>query len=203
MRIIIVAGSPYQTFNQYTYQESDYLIGIEDGACQIINKGLTLDLAVGDFDTTKNFELIKTHAKLLKQYSPIKNEIDLELAFKHIKDNNLQGEILVYNACMGRMDHELITIKLLSKYQDLPITLINEKESITYITKDTTLHKSNKRFSLIPFEETEISIHNALYNLPKTTLSFKDSYTSSNKCIPSEDAIIKIYFGGIFLIKEL
>lgn len=203
MRIIIVASSPYQTFNKYEYLDGDYLIGIEDGAYQIIKQNLRLDLAIGDFDTTNNFDIIKQHAVILKQYSPIKDEIDLELAFKYIISNNFKGEIIVYNACMGRMDHELITIKLLKKYHNLQITLINETESIKYITTDVLIEKGNKRFSLIPFENVTLEIINAKYSIPKTILTSNDVYTSSNKTLDDLDTIIKIYDGGIYLIKEL
>lgn len=202
MRIIIVASSPYKTFDKYIYNENDFLIGIEDGAYDIIEKGFKLQYAVGDFDTTSHLEKIKKSALEIDIYSPIKDEIDLELALKYIIKNNLQGEILIYNACMGRMDHELITIKLLIKYDQLPITLISEKEEIRYINKDYILSKGAHRFSLIPIKDVCLEIINAKYPLPKTNLTILDNYTSSNKTHDTLDTKIKIYSGGVILIKE-
>lgn len=202
MRIIIVASSPYKTFDKYIYNENDFLIGIEDGAYDIIEKGFKLHYAVGDFDTTLHLEKIKKSALEIDIYSPIKDEIDLELALKYIIKNNLQGEILIYNACMGRMDHELITIKLLIKYCQLPITLISEKEEIRYINKDYVLSKGALRFSLIPIKDVCLEIINAKYPLPKTKLTILDNYTSSNKTHDTLDTKIKIYSGGVILIKE-
>ena len=130
MRIIIVAGSKCNTFSNYNYQDNDYFIGIEDGGYEIIKKGYSLDLAIGDFDTTSYFEEVKLHAKKLIKYSPIKDQIDLELALMYIEENFKDEEIYIYNATQGRMDHELITIKLLIKYQHLNIHLINQEELV-------------------------------------------------------------------------
>ncbi len=200
MRIIIVAGSPYKTFDRYIYQEGDFLIGIEDGAYEIKKRGLRLDLAVGDFDTTKYFDEIKTYAKVLKVYPKEKAEIDLELAFKYLIDHNLNGDIYIYDALMGRMDHELITIKLLIKYQDLKINLIGLDEQILYLSKSIRIPKGKRRFSLIPLKSVTLEIINALYNLPKKRLTLEDNFTSSNEVLENLDTIINIYDGGVILV---
>ena len=96
------------------------------------------------------------------------------------------------------MDHELITIKLLIKYQHLNIHLINHNEEILYINKSYKINKKDTRFSLIPFNEVTLDIVGAIYPLPKTTLDITCNYTSSNKTIDA--AIINIYSGGIILI---
>ena len=198
MRIIIVAGSKCNTFCNYNHLENDYFIGIEDGGYEIIKKGYSLDLAIGDFDTTNYFEEVNLSAKKLIKYSPIKDQIDLELALMYIEENFKDCEVYIYNATQGRMDHELITIKLLIKYQHLNIHLINHNEEILYINKSYKINKKDTRFSLIPFNEVTLDIVGAIYPLPKTTLDITCNYTSSNKT--KEHAIINIYSGGIILI---
>ena len=128
MRIIVVAGSECNTFKNYKYQENDFFIGIEDGGYEIIKRGFSLDLAVGDFDTTSHLSEISASAKQILKYSPIKNEIDLELALIYIKEHYLNEEVYIYNATQGRMDHELITIKLLIKFKEVSLHLINDNE---------------------------------------------------------------------------
>ena len=59
----------------YKYQENDFFIGIEDGGYEIIKRGFSLDLAVGDFDTTSHLSEISASAKQILKYSPIKNEV--------------------------------------------------------------------------------------------------------------------------------
>ena len=97
MRIIVVAGSKYQNFDSYSYLDGDYFIGIEDGAYEIIKRGFTLNLALGDFDTTTHYnEIINESLKVLK-YPKEKDEIDLELALKYIEENctEIQFPVLI------------------------------------------------------------------------------------------------------------
>ena len=202
MRIIIVAGSKHQTFHEYKKQDGDFFIGIEDGAYEIIKHGYNLDVAVGDFDTTTHYDEICAKALNIIKYPKEKDEIDLELALMYVLNNYPEHEVYVYNATQGRIDHELITIKLLIKYHNLNIHLINDSEEVVYLTSDYLISKPNIRFSLIPFSNCCIEIIGAKYNLPKTTLSINDNFTSSNQSL-SNNTIIKIYDGGIILIKEV
>lgn len=202
MRIIIVAGSKYQNFHTFKYENEDFLIGIEDGAYEIIKRGYQLDLAIGDFDTTTHYQEILDKALSVKKFPKEKDEIDLELALKYIIDYNLNSKILIYNATLGRIDHELITIKLLIKYHNLDIHLMNEFEEVMYLTNNYQIIKSNIRFSLIPLEKVELEVKGSLYELPRTTLNILDCYTSSNMTLDVPTNIY-IYNGGIILVKEV
>ena len=202
MRIIIVAGSKYQNFDTYQYTENDYFIGIEDGAYEIIKRGFKLDLAIGDFDTTSHYDEIIKKALKVEKFPKEKDEIDLELALKYITNYNLNADIYIYNATLGRLDHEMITIKLLMKYQHLNIHLMNGIEEILYLTNNYVIRNQYKRFSIITFEEAIIEVKGSLYELPKTKLSLKDCYTSSNKTNDTP-TYINIYSGGVILVKEV
>ena len=195
--IIIVANSPYHNFDNYIYNKEDKFIGIEDGALEIINRGFKLDLAIGDFDHTTNLELIKKEANLLISFPKDKDQIDLELALMYLKDQLIKDEIRIYNAVYGRIDHELITIKLLYKYDMLNLKLFSDHEIIYLIDKDTYL-PDNKTFSLIPLNDVELSIDNAKYNLKRTIIKLNDNFTSSNQSL--NNTLIKIYNGKIILI---
>lgn len=200
MRVIIVASSPYKNFASYQYQEGDFLIGIEDGAYEIKKRDLPLELAIGDFDTTKHFDEIKTYAKQLEIYPQEKDEIDLELALKYLVKHNINSEILIYDAIMGRMDHELITIKLLIKYAMLQISLIGMNETITYANHSVVIPSGKTRFSLIPLNDVTLEIKDALYPLVKTKLTILDNFTSSNQALENIDTKINIYDGGVILV---
>ena len=200
MRIIVVAGSKYQNFDTYEFKQDDYLIGIEDGAYEIIKRGFTLDLVLGDFDTTTHLDEILKNANNVIKYPKEKDEIDLELALKYIEEHYSNNEVYIYNATSCRMDHELITIKLLIKYANLNIHLMNGIEEVIYITNSYTINEQNKRFSLIPFSDVELEIIGSLYEIPKTRLSILDCYTSSNKT--KDYTTINVYNGGVILVKE-
>lgn len=201
MRIIIVAGSKYQNFDSYAYNDKDFLIGIEDGAHEIIKRGYKLDLTLGDFDTTSYLDEIISNANEVIKYPKEKSEIDLELSLKYIETHYPSSEVYIFNATLGRMDHELITIKLLIKYAHLNLHLMNNEEEIIYLTSNYVLDKPNCRFSLIPFESVDIEVKGALYELPRTKLSISDCYTSSNQT--KDITYINIYNGGVILVKEV
>ena len=97
MRIIVVAGSKYQNFDTYEFKKDDYLIGIEDGAYEIIKRGFTLDLVLGDFDTTTHLDEILKNTNNVIKYPKEKDEIDLELALKYIEEHYSNNEVYIYN----------------------------------------------------------------------------------------------------------
>ncbi len=196
--IIIVAGSPYHNFDQYEIKENDYYIGLESGCQEIIKRGLNIDLAVGDFDHIDNLNSLTKYIKQLIKYPREKDEIDLELAFKYLRDKKVKDEIRVYNAVYGRIDHELITFKLLYQYDDLNIKIISDNE-ITYLGQKEIKIKKDKRFSLIPLDDVKINITGAKYNLNNTILTLNSNYTSSNYSII--DTTIKID-GKIIIVEE-
>lgn len=202
MRIIIVAGSKYHNFNTYNYVDGDLFIGIEDGAYEIIKRGYELSLSIGDFDTTTHLDEILKSSIEIKKYPKEKDEIDLELALKYIDNHYPDCEIFIYNATLGRLDHELVTIKLLIKYQNLNIHLMNEFEEVIYLTSNYCIEESDKRFSLIPFMDVELEVIGARYELPRTILKVCDCYTSSNRTLSSK-TYINIYSDGIILVKEV
>lgn len=195
MSIIIVASSPYHNFDQYIYNKDDILIGLEDGCYEIIKRNLPLDIAVSDFDTTKYLDEIKTKAKIFIQYPSKKDQIDLELALMYVKEHYRNEQIHIYNALYGRMDHELITIKLLYKY---PNIILHSDTETLFLVKDYYVIPNNTKFSIINFDDVELEIHNSEYNLARRIVSKNDSYTSSNKSI--KNAYIKIYRGEVILV---
>ena len=80
MRTIIVANSPIKSFYKiYKNQPNDYLIGVDGGAISIIDRNLQLDLAIGDFDSTNQLELIRQKALKILVY-PIEYDL-IELIF--------------------------------------------------------------------------------------------------------------------------
>ena len=85
---------------------------------EIIKRGYKLSLSIGDFDTTTHLDEILKSSIEVKKYPKEKDEIDLELALKYIDSYYQDCEILIYNATLGRLDHELVTIKLLIKYKN-------------------------------------------------------------------------------------
>lgn len=200
MRTIIVANSPVKSFHKiYQHQSNDYLIGVDGGSISIINKNIQLDLAIGDFDSTTELELIKQKAIKVLTYPIKKNETDLELAII----NSPSDDIYIYDNIGGRLDHEILAINLLYKYQNKNITILNETNKIVYLKegKYNIAIEHYNHFSFIIPNQAIVSTSNTLYNLNYQQLSNIDTYCTSNNVLDkNKDIEIEIHQGGIILI---
>ncbi|MBQ8293505.1 MAG: thiamine diphosphokinase [Bacilli bacterium] len=197
MRAIIVASSPYQLFDKlYTPLEGDLIVGV-DGGCKAITK-YNIDIAFGDFDSLNT--LVK--ANKIYRYSPQKDETDLELAVEALKEE--VDEFLIFNATGGRLDHFLANLKLLERYPDLNIAIIDEHNQITCINEGVYNIKKGKYkyFSLIPCIDSNVSITNALYEITKKDVSVTDTYTVSNQ-VKNDEAQITVHQGRLYLIESI
>lgn len=197
MRAVIVASSPYKTFNKlYIPKFDDLIVGV-DGGCKVITK-YPIDVAFGDFDSLD----IKIEAKKIYRYSPQKDETDLELAIETLKAE--VDEFIIYNATGGRLDHFLANLKLLERYPDLNITIIDEYNTIKCINEGVyNIKKSKyKYFSLIPCTNANVSITNALYEIEKKDVLATDVYTVSNQLKDGEATII-VHKGLLYLIQSI
>lgn len=200
MRTIIVANSPIKSFYKiYKHQPNDYLIGVDGGAISIIDRNLQLDLAIGDFDSTNQLELIKQKALKILVYPIEKNETDLELAIM----NSPTNDIYIYDNIGGRLDHEILSVNLLYKYQDKNITILNETNKIVYLKKGkyNIAMEHYNHFSFIIPNKAIVSTNNTLYNLNNQQLSNMDTYCTSNNILDkNKDIEIEVHQGGIILI---
>ncbi|GGF11408.1 thiamine pyrophosphokinase [Halobacillus andaensis] len=115
-RYAIVGGGPKEYIpNLSTYKNEDIIwIGADQGAEVIVEYGLPLSAAIGDFDSVSasSMETIKKEAHELMVYPNEKNETDLELAILYAQEQEAR-HILFFGVTGGRMDHTLINIQTL------------------------------------------------------------------------------------------
>lgn len=117
MSVVAIVGSGPKAYlpdlTQYE-AEVDIWIGADLGGIAILDQGIKLDYAVGDFDsvTAEQKEEILEQALHIDVYSEIKNETDLELALN--KAYNIKAKkIYLFGITGGRLDHALINVQLL------------------------------------------------------------------------------------------
>ncbi len=201
MRVIIIGNSPVKSFKKdYQFKNGDYLIACDNGIAEATS--YEVDLAIGDFDSGGS-NLI-SYALSNQVYPAIKDQTDLELALLQVEKLANVSEILIYDASGGRLDHYLINLKLIAKYQNkyhCKIKLITEKEEITYLTiGDYLIPNQNYQYlSLINFDKVSLLLDGLKYNLPKTLLLDENTLTISNEFVKDE-ARITIYSGATYLI---
>lgn len=201
MKIIIVANSPIKSFHKiYHLNPSDYFIGIDGGCQELLKRKIIPDIAIGDFDSTDSFNLIKEKSIETKVYPTKKNETDLELALMHLDDIKGAGNLIIeiYDAISGRLDHELVAIRLLRKYAKYNLRLIDDKNTIQYanVNSTTVLDNNLAYFSIFPVGNTIISVKNAAYPLENVHLTEYDTYTTSNKPLDDKTRPVIIVHQG-------
>lgn len=117
MSIVAIVGSGPQShlpnLNKYV-DEVDHWIGADRGALKLLEEGIPVEYAVGDFDsvTGEERELIFEQSLHCEPYNPDKNETDLEIALQRAFALRPQ-KIYLFGVTGGRLDHALINIQLL------------------------------------------------------------------------------------------
>lgn len=198
MRAILVASAPNDSFeNLYVPQPFDLIIGV-DGGCKNITK-YEIDIAFGDFDSLT----VPLNAKAIYRYNKEKDETDLELALQQIIEMGNIDEIIIYNATGGRLDHFLCNLKLLERYVDYNITIIDEQNKISCLNVGSYIidRTDYQYFSLIPCVDSNVTIKKALYEITNKDILRTDTYTVSNEFIEDE-VFITVNQGMIYLIES-
>lgn len=126
MKVIIVAGGNYEEdlvkslINET--EEDIFIIGADRGALSLIQSGIKIDLAIGDFDsvTEEERETINTYSREVVGLNPLKDATDLELAidnalFECRIKRGYYNTIYLFAATGTRLDHTFANINLLYK----------------------------------------------------------------------------------------
>lgn len=204
----IVANGPMDMLPDLNiYKETvDLWIGADRGALVLIEAGLDVDYAVGDFDSVNETEavLIKQAARYFKQCPVEKDDTDLEIAIKLALENKPRM-IYLFGVTGGRLDHTLINIQLLhriaqSDVRGLLIDRLNQVE-LTYPGTYKVVHDPNYPIlSFIPFSEHiyELTLSGFYYKLVDATLTWGQTLCLSNKLIANNGTFS--YREGILLL---
>lgn len=122
MNILIVLNQAFE-FNQDTGH--DYVIGVDGGCRYCLDNELTMNLAIGDFDSlaTELLETLKRRAIPIEHHAPEKDATDCELAIRHAM--GLQPDsITVTGVLGGRADHSLANLLCLATQTgSVPVTM--------------------------------------------------------------------------------
>ena len=190
MRYIIVCAGENHFDKLYEHNVNDFIISV-DGGYEYLNKlNLIPDIHLGDNDSSENKNYVVK--KEVIKYNPIKDDSDLALAINYILNNSNKEEVIVYNATGNRLDHYEANIRLLLKHPDINIKIIDDKNLIYVINKDTFIFKSDYKYiSFFNYESyTIISVDGFKYNLDNYKMKKHDNFCLSNEIITK--GIVKV-----------
>ena len=183
-RIALFAGGDLTAVNR----DFDLFVGVDRGAFYLLKQGLPLDLAIGDFDSVSDEELlrIKAGAKEVIQAQPEKDDTDLELAVLACFERYPDACLTIFGAFGGRLDHALANVFLpsnekIAQYME-KIFLEDEQNLLTYVPKGRHEIRpvTGKRYlAFLPSDDAALTIEGAKYPLNKDNFFFKKVYASN------------------------
>jgi len=179
----------------------DFVIGIDAGAETLLESGVKVDLAIGDFDSLKNKDLLKKINHL--EYPKEKDYSDTEIAVTHAISLGYD-EIILTNMLGGRTDHLLFNISILYRiFKEGKFTKILEnKEEIYIFDKSIEVQTDiNDIVSIFPlfgkvvFEESK----GLYYPLKGKSVELGETLTLSNTVV-SNPVYVELKEGVAILI---
>ncbi|SHN15655.1 thiamine diphosphokinase [Gracilibacillus kekensis] len=210
MNIGIVAGGPQEALADLAiYKDKvDLWIGADLGASYLLDQNITIDIAIGDFDSidhnTKN--KIKYSASIYKEYPIEKNETDLELAIEKALTYD-PDSIFLFGVTAGRLDHELANIQLLYRLldQNTKAVIIDRQNEIAMFKpgKYQVCSNHNNQISFIPFSSTvqDLTLEGFYYPLSNETISWGSTRCISNHLIKQHGTFL-FNHGILIMIKS-
>ncbi|NLC95136.1 MAG: thiamine diphosphokinase [Bacilli bacterium] len=205
MIVNIVAGSPFD-LELLNMHPSDITIGVDYGAIRLLNMGIALDYAFGDFDSISLEDLnrLEKICKNINKYKIEKNNTDTELAFEFVL--TLKPKVInLFGVTGKRLDHFLSTLFLFERIKNTECELyIYDEHNKIYLKKPGTYNIKKSTYKYISFfmydKPVTLALKNFKYGLDNYLLKNQDSLCISNE-ITGDYGIIS-FTGGHLLIVE-
>ncbi len=184
----------------------DIKIAADAGLLNAKLLGVTIDVALGDFDSLGD-KISEIPEKAEKVTVPCeKDETDTQLAVNEALKRGAD-EIVIIGGLDGRLDHTLSNIAILEAMNEMriPAVIANGQNRVRYIKSTSTLiARSGYRYmSLIAAEKTVkgVSVEGCKYPLDNARLTNKFQFAVSNE-ITGNCALVSVRKGGLYIIES-
>ena len=183
---IVCAGENHFK-NLYIKDEEEVIIGVDCGLTVLKNMNVDISYFFGDCDSLNNSDkdLLKYIPSNL--YKAEKDQTDLELALDFVIENyKVNDKIIIYNATGKRLDHYEGALRLLKKFCDYDIELVDDLNHISVYKKSQEKYYFKKNeFKYISFfniyPDTIITLVGFKYPLDHYLMKENDCLCISNQ----------------------
>lgn len=204
--VIIASGTIGNIFDyKKIIKEADLIICADGGLRYLDMLSINPHVILGDFDSVDLSLIEKYRNRNIKiyDYPTRKDATDSELAID-LAIENQPKEVIMLGVVGTRMDHTLINMQMLIKFDGLGIDarIINDNNVIYFVNKKITIKgKINDQVSIVAITDKIIGIttKGLEYPLAQETISFGESRGVSN-VFSSEEIEIDFESGKFFLI---
>ncbi|WP_198434466.1 thiamine diphosphokinase [Aerococcus sanguinicola] len=187
----------------------DFCLGVDKGARRLLEAGLPLDLALGDFDsvTAEEKAWICSEAKEVVDLPAMKDATDLEEALDYLIKMNWQGTIRCLGFLGGRLDHTLSVVWLgsLDRYRALleDLTFEDPYNSLGFLLPGAPQvdRQSDKKYlSFIGLGPVaDLTLNQVVYTLDKYQMTTPRAFIS-NEFLPDASTMTLSFSSGRLLV---
>lgn len=210
MKVVIVAGGPAEELPDFSLWADYVYIGVDAGAALLIERGIELSAAVGDFDsvTEKEMVRIKEYFPDLKAATAEKDETDTELALEKAMSYH-PDTVIITGVTGGRLDHYMSALHAIYayhlKYAGTEFLLINKQNRIRFLQAGKHKLQRDARYRFISFypfagEVKGFNLEGFKYEVAEETISFGSTRFISNEL--EDKGIVSFIEGNCIMIES-
>ena len=184
MNAIIFGNGDFKNINninKFVDLNDAVSIGVDGGCNYLLDNNIKIDIAIGDFDSVKDREVLNEVPSILKSdmsYS------DFEMAIEYCIIKKFK-KVYLYGCTGKRSDHFIFNFRLMERLykNNIEAFMIDEYNLITLFSGKKSFYKKDfKFFSIIPvYENSVFSIEGYKYDLLNKELNLVNSLTLSNE----------------------
>ena len=181
---------------------ADYA-GADRGALFLAEQKKRIAFSIGDFDSVSEEErrLIEAYSDEMIRLHPIKDNSDSEAAVDEAVRRGYD-RIILAGATGGRLDHEIVNIRLCFKYPQKVVLLDSRNRCMAYACGSHRIEKQGYRYvSLFAMKECEISLSGFKYPLCHRIIDDASLYGLSNELL-GEEGILEVHRGTVLCVES-
>ena len=162
MKIVVVSPKVPSKIKELINLEDKIVYAVDAAVSALIKQEVKIDLAIGDFDSLKNKDLLKDLKTVVLNKEKDYSDTAYAIKEAYKKTNDV---ILIGGLHSKRIDHLAANLMLLSQYPTLKI-IDNNNIIERYDTGIHYIKKENfKYMSIFPITDAIIDIENTFYTL--------------------------------------
>lgn len=183
LKVKVFAGPcDYDPARLYREDDDELLVGVDSGLDAMIQAGIRVDLAIGDFDSVRpaTAAWVRSAVATVVELPVEKDLTDLAYCLDYLYNRYVYDSIVVYGGLGGRIDHLLANLNLMKRFD-----LSFEDDTRRAFVLKPGVHRVFNRRKYVSFFALEdvygLSLSGFRYELSGRFLGTSDSLCVSNE----------------------